>query len=55
MKFVVTKHPLNEVDVRLPWETRSKIRKGLYSIAVMPAAVFVLLYVVTKKKTEPSE
>lgn len=48
MKFVVSKGPLNEVDVKLQWETKEKLKKAFYWGLCMPLSIFGVYHFVTK-------
>lgn len=54
MRFVVTKYPLGEVEVSLPFETRQRL-KSIRNWAITIAATSVFVVSVTKKKPSPEE
>lgn len=58
MKFVVTKGPLNEVDVKLAYQTKEKLKKAFYlGVCVPTSAVIVVYYALGKgnDKEAPDE
>jgi hypothetical protein len=50
MKFVVTKGYSNEVDVKLHWESRDKILKGLWYGTLFAVSAVSTRYLVNDKK-----
>jgi len=56
MKFVVTKNAFgNEVDVKLHWETKEKLKKAAFRTLVAATIVVSVVSIYNDKKDKPED
>ncbi len=45
MHFVVDKHYGQEVEVKLHWQTKDKIKRSLYQVVIWTVAILIWLHI----------
>jgi len=55
MKFIVTKPYGNEVEVKLHWETKDKLKRAALWTTSVVALAGAFVYIYNDKKDEPEE